>query len=400
VRVWRKVFQEPMGLMLAAAILANGLVAALWVATIPLALSRVIHFDKQQIALYFVLYSVAGTFLNLLAGQQSDRRMSHYQVTAIAGIASSLGFLVLSFAACPPLVYAAGALASLSLVLFSQLFAVAKTHLVARWSSEDQTVGMTTLRTVFTLGYVAGTLVASILVGLLSLQQILSMLTGSLFVMAMFAALVMYLLERREPSPETAAPPRPRRSSAHAVPSVLLLVSLASLFLLQGADSTRNVYLPLVEFQLFGNAGIAPLMFAISAAVEILTTMAAGYIATRIGEARTISFGALAGAAYFIVLSLSRSLTVLYASNVLYAFFIAALMGVAMSFIFRLLPDRAGIGGALYLATFSGGTLFGAVSPLVVSGYSPRVFLVSVVLCVAGAALILTAGGRRQPVAG
>ena len=397
-RVWTKVFREPQGIMLAAAILMQGMVAAVMVATVPLFLSRVVHFDKQQIALYFVLYSLAGTLLNLLAGHQSDKRTSGHLVTAIAGMTSTSAYLVLSLSTFPPVVFLAAIFASTSLVLFSQLFAVAKTHLVARWPSADQTIGMTTLRTVFTLGYVTGTLLASILVGLLPLDDILYLVTGSLFLVAMFAARAIYSVERRSvsPPPGSAALPHPKEPAAPAVSSVLLFVSLAALFLLQGADSTRNVYLPLVEFQVFGDASVAPLMFAISAAVELVTTTLVGYIATRIGEARTISFGALVGAAYFSVLSLSRSLTVLYAANVLYAVFIAALMGVAMSFVFRLMPDRAGIGGALYLATFSGGTLFGAVSPLVVTGYNPDVFLVSVVLCMSGSALILAPIAARK----
>jgi SET family sugar efflux transporter-like MFS transporter len=398
VRAWTRVFYEPRGPVLAAAIFTEGIVAAIVVATMPLVLSQVVHFDKRQIALYFVLYSLVGTFLNLLAGQLSDGQMARNRVTAAAGITSTLAYLVLSLSTYPPLVYLAGAFASTSLVLFSQLFAVARTHLVARWPLEEQTIGMTTLRTVFTLGYVVGTLLASILVGVLPLQSILYLVTVGLFLLAMFAARAIYSVERRNPAapPGSAALPDKARPTAPPASSVLLFVSLAALFLLQGADSTRNVYLPLVEFQVFGDASVAPLMFAISAAVELVTTTVVGYIATRIGETRTISLGALVGAAYFGVLSLSRSLTVLYAANVLYAVFVAALMGVAMSFVFRLLPDRAGISGALYLATFSGGTLFGAVSPLVVTGYSPSVFLVSVVLCVAGSVLILAANARRR----
>jgi hypothetical protein len=272
---------------------------------------------------------------------------------------------VLSLAADPRLVYVAGVFASTSLVLFSQLFAIAKTHLLAPWTPEEQTVGMTMLRTLFTLGYVAGTLITSILIGLFPLRDMQYLLTASLFLMAALAASTIFSIERLVPSIPSgrAETPMPGKPAAPAASRLLLLGSLAALFLLQGADSTRNVYLPLVEFHLFQDASIAPLMFAIIATVELVATTAVGYLATRIGEARMISLGALTGAAYFCVLALSRSLPVLYAVNVFYAVFIAALMGVAMSFVYRLVSDRAGLGGALYLATFSGGTLFGAVLP-------------------------------------
>ena len=225
------------------------------------------------------------------------------------------------------------------------------------------------------------------------------MLTTGLSLMSVLATATVSSIERRYSALQSGPAEAPARGRDGArVSHAVLFGCLAALFFLQGADSTRNVYLPLVTFQLFKDAGIAPLMFSISAAVELVATAAVGFLAARIGEARTIFLGALIGAAYFVVLSFSRWLPALYAANVLYAVFIASLMGVAMSFVYRLVPGRAGVGGALYLATFSGGTLFGAVSPLLVQGYSPRVFLVSACLCVVGSLLIRTAGadGARR----
>ena len=160
INYWR-ILVEPGGRMLGSAILANGIVAALWVTTIPLFLSQEIHFEKGQVAVYYLVYSLAGTLLNLLAGRQTDRRTPRYKVVALAGVLSTSGYCGLCFLGSSPLVYLAGILSSTSLVLFSQLFSIARTHLLARSLPAEQTVGMTTLRTVFILGYVAGTLLAS-----------------------------------------------------------------------------------------------------------------------------------------------------------------------------------------------------------------------------------------------
>ena len=74
-------------------------------------------------------------------------------------------------------------------------------------------------------------------------------------------------------------------------------------------------------------------MFGITAAAELVTMGAMGYLSSKIGEKATISLGALVGAVYFGIMSFSQSLPLLYAAHVMYAIFIAALLGVAMAYV-------------------------------------------------------------------
>lgn len=341
-------------------ILAYGSVAAAVVTTAPLVLSQVIHLDKRHIAAYFVLSAITGTLANLVAGHLSDRRTPRYLVVAAAAGISTTGYVVLALSTCPALAYLAASFGSSSLVIFSQLFAIAKTRILTSWPLQELTIGMTTLRTLFTLGYVTGTLAASLLDGPVPLPTIRLLLAAGLFLIAGSAACTICWIERRGGSPLDNDAGAARSAQSTPIPFSLscLLAPLAAMLLLQGADATRNVYLPLVELHLFRDPRVAPRMFSISAAAELLTTTAVGYGALRIGVARSIS--------------------------------IAALFGVATSYVYRLAPDRVGIGGALFLATFTGGSVFGALSPLVVQGYSPRVFLVPSALCLLGSLLMLS----------
>jgi MFS family permease len=121
-----------------------------------------------------------------------------------------------------------------------------------------------------------------------------------------------------------------------------------------------------------------------------------GYLASRIGEKYTIAIGALAGAFSFFILSSAQSLPPLYAASVLYAVFNAALLGVAMAYFQGLLSNRAGLGGSLYAAIFSVGSLVGIFAPLLVPGYDPAIFRIAAILCLVGTALLVVGDRATQ----
>jgi len=162
---------------------------------------------------------------------------------------------------------------------------------------------------------------------------------------------------------------------------------------MRGADSTRGVYLPLSMFQLFKDASIAPIMFGLTAAGELIMMSVMGYVAGKIGEKSAISIGAVVGALYYVVMSFSQSLPLLYVANAVYAVFVGATAGVAMVYMQHLMGRRAGMGGSLYMTVFNTGNIIGILAPLLVHDYDQTIFIAPIAMCLAGAAL-LTFGDR------
>jgi MFS family permease len=215
-----------------------------------------------------------------------------------------------------------------------------------------------------------------------------------------FAAVVIHQIEARiaelpAPAAEAARGGSPSAAGVH-LPLYALVVPLAALVVLKAADSTRFVYLPLVIFQVFHDAGIAPLMFGITAAVELVTLPLLGYLSTQTGEKTAMVLGALAGAPYFLILSFTQLLPLLYLAQVIYAVFNAALLGVAMAYVQQLLANRAGMGSSLYLAVLNIGSLVGILSPLSVTGYDQKIFIIPAILCISAAVLLLVGDHTAQ----
>jgi len=399
--IWQRIVRTRYGVPLGLCILAQGILMAVIVPLLPILISSRIGMDKTEVTTFFLINILVGIVVTLATGYLSDGAVARYKLVLVSGILGCLGAVGIAAATQPVHAYLAGAVSVSVGVLFPQLFAVARAGVMADWERDDQVMGITALRTLFSLGFVLGTGLASWLAQAVDIRAVFYMAAGASLALTAYAALTLYRIEGAigeqiaRPSPKTGSEPSDTQRAV--LPLYALVVPLLALTVLQGAESTRRVFLPLVMFDLFNDASVAPLMFGITAAVELVTMGMMGYLASKIGEKKAIAIGSLTGAVYFLILSFAQSLPILYLANVLFAVFVAALLGVAMAYVQGLLSHRAGMGGSLYVVTLNFGSLVGILSPLLVTGYAQTIFVIPAVLCVAGAALLM-AGDRTAQI--
>jgi SET family sugar efflux transporter-like MFS transporter len=390
--IWKRLFNTRYGLVLGLCILLLGALMAASSPLLPIVISDKVGLDKGQVMIFYLLNTVFSVVVTLGTGYVSDGTIARHKLVIVGGIIATFGYFGLAIATRPIHAFASSiAIVGLA-VLFPQLFAVVKAAVVADWDRKAQVMGITAMRTLYSLGFVIGTALASILAQVMNIQSVFFLITAGTIGITIFGAIVLQRMEqfiaheavRLVNIPNPSALPLHRKT----IPLYALVMPVIALFVIRGADSTRGVYLSLVMFNLFHNASIAPLMFGITAAAELVTMGIMGYLSSRIGEKATIIIGTLVGALYFGILSVSQSLSTLYAANALYAFYTAGMAGVAMAYIQGLLAHRAGMGGSLYMAVQNLGTLIGIFSPLLVSGYNQTIFVIPIILCVIGAVLL------------
>lgn len=397
--IWKRVFQEQYGPPVGLFILTEGMLWAFINSLTSTVISEDIGLDKSQVILFLVISVLLGAVTTLATGYLSDSTWSRSSlVIACSGIAA-LGYLGLAVATQPLHAFLVCPLIIMVGVLFPQFFAVAKVGVVAEWSREDQVMGITVLRTVFSLGYVFGTGIASLVAHWMKLQDTFFVVAGILLFLALYAGAVIRSVERsvanRVQIPTQLSDKQTVQVQAIALPIGVMVMPILSLLVLKGADSTRGAFLPLVMLDMFDDASIAPLMFGITAAAELVTMSMIGTLASRTNEKTAIAWGAATGVFYFLVMAFSQSLPVLYTIQLLNAFFIAALLGVAMAYVQRLLADRVGMGSSLYIAIMNIGSLIGILAPLLVEGYDQKIFIIPAVLCLVGV-VILVWGDRTE----
>jgi MFS transporter, SET family, sugar efflux transporter len=388
--IWKRIIRTPYGAALGFCILLQGLLAATFSPLLPLIVSDRIGMDKPQLTVFFVVVIFVGTVVTLVTGYLSDGMIARYKLVAVGGCIAVLGNIGIATATQPLHMFMAGIALEGVAVFFPQLFAVAKAGVLGDWSRDDQVVGITAFRTLFSLGFIIGTATASWLVQVMDIQAAFFPIAVGGVILTICSVMVLYQVEGRITAKAVDTPAsESEEARGVTLPFYALIVPLVALIVLEGADSTRTVYLTLVMFQRFKDASIAPLMFGISATAELVTMGLIGSLASKIGEKNAIFGGALVGSFCFIVLAFAQPLSILYAIQPVYAVFVAALQGVAMAYIQGLLTQRAGLGGALFMAVFNIGALVGILSPLLVTGYTQTVFTVPAVLCVAGGLLLM-----------
>jgi len=389
--IWKRLIRAPYGVAVALGILVQGFFTALIGPLLPILLAEQIGLNKNEVIVFFLLNTVMAAVVTLGSGWLSDGIIARYKLVVISVCIGTLGFIGFGTATLPIHTWLAGLGLALFGVIFPQLFAVAKAGIVNKWEHGEQVAGLTTLRIMFSLGFLIGTALASLLVRF-DLRTVFLVLMVPSFVTSMAVAYLLYRMEahiQRQAQPTAehgeAAPVSVQRS----LPLWVFIVPMLAILLMRGADSTRTVYLPLVMLQLFKDASLAPIMFGLSAAAELVAIGIMGYVAGQIGEKRAIAIGSLIGAAYYVVMSFSQSIPLLYISNIVYALFTGATAGVAMVYLQNMMAHRVGIGGALYMTLFNVGNLIGILVPLLVQNYDQNIFIAPIILCVLGAALLI-----------
>jgi SET family sugar efflux transporter-like MFS transporter len=397
IAIWKRLVHTPYGVALGSCILLQGFLMAIVNPILPIVISNRIGLDKAGVTTFYLINTLIGVVITLTTGYLSDGTIARWKLVMVGGLVGAFGYFGIGAATLPVHAYIAGPLMVGLGVLFPQLFAVAKAGVVAGWEREEQVMGITALRTLFSLGFIVGTAFSSVLARLMDFQAIFFLISGGIIFLAFYAARVLSIIEAhlRQQAIEINT-----GSASHSpriiLPFTALIVPLLALIVLQGADSTRIAYLALIMFQLFQDASIAPLMFGTAATIELLTMSLLAYYASKVGEKKVIAAGSLVGAVYYFIMATTQSLPVMYVSQVLYAVFIAALLGVAMAYIQGLLAHRAGMGGSLYVAVLNVGSLVGILSPLLVTGYDQKIFLIPAILCVTGAFLLLVGDRTAQ----
>ncbi|HTJ33728.1 MAG TPA: sugar efflux transporter [Dactylosporangium sp.] len=388
----------PLGLMF----LAVGLSTALVFPFLSLFLSTDVHAGPLAVTVFLAASPLAGVVATTLVGRLSDRLPIRRWILVGAAVAGVAGTLATAFvreywvllALTVTCTAAAGA-------LFPQTFAYAR-QILERDSPAHAAVGISAMRTVFSLAWVAGPAIGALMLDLGGFRLVYTLAAA----MYALAALVAFL---RLEDVAVAAPAGTQESAAvPAEPATrrptLLLTALA--FVLLQVPLTLGVQaLPLFIAQdLHRSASNAGLILGLCAALEIPLMLGLGMLTTRFRLRTLILTGAACGVAYYAIALVTPGLGVLAAAQVVNALFISAVSAVGISYMQDMIPGEPGRATTLFTNTFPigavlAGPLFGVAAQL---GYRSA-YAIGTVLCAAGLVLLIAVrpaapGGAARPV--
>lgn len=374
--------------------LGVGLSTALSFPFLSLFLTSAVHAGPIKLTVFLLALPLSGVVASTVLGRLSDGRVARkraLQVSAVAGCISAVLFSILR--SYWPLLVLACTVTAVGGALMAQGFAYARATLA---NEPNAPMINSTLRTFFSLSWVAGPPLASLLLTTGGFATLYVCSAG-------LYALVFVVVSRWLVEPPAV---QPLTQTEKADGGLLtdsgrraLWTTLVALVLLSSAMALNVQALPLlVRHNLHAGVGSAGVLLGICAALEIPIMLGFGVLSKRIPLQRLVLLGPLFGLGYFTLASVVGHVWQLGAAQLLNACFIGVLQGLGISYVQEFLPSQPGRASTLYSNTFPCGIIL--AGPLLGIGarFGYRVSFVAAIGLVAGGLVLLIAGrpSRRQ----
>jgi SET family sugar efflux transporter-like MFS transporter len=377
----------PLGLVF----LTSGLSVALVTPFLALFLDTEVHAGPARTTVFLVASPVAGVVAAWAIGRVSDRWPVRRPLLIIASVAGVVGMALAAVVRDYWLLLLVATTATaVAGSLFPQTFAFAR-QVLDRGDPTRAALGISALRTVFSLAFVAGPPLAAVLLAAGGFRLVFT----AAAVMYGVAAVVAFRWLPDVPAPRGGAD-EPLGGATVARHTIYL--TIAGFILLQTPLVLGGQALPLyISEDLGGSVTDAGLIFGLCAALEIPLMLGLGVLTTRVPVRVLILLGAVAGVGYQTLATFAHAVWVIAAGQLLNAMFIAAISALGIPYVQDLMPDRPGRATTMFTNTFPlGSILAGPLFGLAQSNGFRLAYAIGIGLCVGGLVLLLVA--RPRPV--
>jgi MFS transporter, SET family, sugar efflux transporter len=376
-------------LPLALVFLAIGLSTAMYTPFLALFLNDEVHADALRVGLFLAAAPISLVILASLVGRLSDRLADRKWVligTALAGFAGTgLTAVVRDYWALLAITVTITAAAG---GVMPQVFAYAREALR---QSAKVGLAMSSLRSLFSTAWVAGPPLAAALLEAGGFRLVY----GIAALVYLVAAIIVLLAVRGRRSPP-GDPARPEPPDGVDAPRALIWVSIGAILLTRCAGNLSIQALPLLTTQdLHGGVGEAGFLLGLCAALEIPLMLAFGALSTRVPVYRLLLVGTVCEIGYLTLVAVATNTWELAAGQVLNAASIAALTGLAITYVQDMLPRHPGRASTLYSNTIPAGAVLAGPVLGAAQHFGYRMpYVLGAVLCLAALALF---GALRGP---
>ncbi|MEU7872797.1 MFS transporter [Dactylosporangium sp. NPDC049140] len=341
-----------------------------------------------QVGAFLSVIAVSGLFVTSWLGRRYDRGAGRWPAL-VAVLAPAAGYLALSTTTSYALLLIIGVgLLGAGLAAFSQMFALARTHL-DQASGNASSRGTLALRSAFSLAWAIGPILGSAALAWRGYSALL-LLTSLAF--ALITAPLL-LLGDTPTTPRAAEQPQtPSRP-----PRQVLLVA-ASFMLFNTAMCAGSVALPLyITRTLARQDHDVGLLASTGALAEIPAALALILLPARVPRQHVILLGMLLFVGYFTLVPAVSSLPLLLTAQVARGLAIAAVNALGITYMQDLLPESPGQATALFSNAFITASLISGL----VAGATAQTFgyraalLLCALISATGCLLLITA--RQAP---
>jgi SET family sugar efflux transporter-like MFS transporter len=359
-----------------------GLATALVNPFLPLFLIHDIRAGAVRLGIFLVLSALSSMIVATALGTASDVNVAHRRFIIGGGIAGCLGYGVFAVSRSYWfLLLISASLGAISSSVIPQIFSYARQEIDST-HPQAASLAISGLRMWVSIAWVVGPPIGALLLAAAGFPGLFALVCLAYGLIVLLAASGMK--ESFSAGFQNQAEVNRRR------PSMQVAVVILAMTALQTAASLSTVTLPLLVTADLG-AGVSSvgLVAGLCAALEIPLMVVLGIWATRTSPSYAIRAGAMLGIVYFVAAARVENVWQIAAVQVLQAAFIAAVMGVGISFFQDTMPHRMGYATTLYTnsSKISAMLAGGAIAAAQLIGYR-AMFDLSAALSAAGLLLL------------
>ncbi|HEY0535725.1 MAG TPA: MFS transporter [Actinoplanes sp.] len=333
-------------------------------------LTSAVHAVSLQVTAFLIAAPLSSVTLSTFLGRLSDRYPIRRKLIIAAALAGASGTLATSMVRNYWVLLALTVTATAAAgSLVPQLFAYVRTTLAG---SDRAAMTTSSLRTLFSLSWVAGPFVATILIGLGGFRLSYSV-SSAMYLTA--AAIAWRLLAPAPPihvTPEPASeslsaesgpvpylppeapPPAPTPDASRRV----IFLTVAAFALMQCASGLGVQAMSLfVTTDLGGGIGSAGVILGVCAGLEIPLMLGFGFLSTRVPLRRLVLAGPLFSMVYTLCVAASTHVWQVAAAQLFAACTVSVVQGLGVSYVQEMLPRHPGRASTLFTNAFPAGQM-------------------------------------------
>lgn len=342
--------------------------------------------------LYLSVTLVAGIWISTLIARRSDLGLNRKHIYVVSTLSSAVAFTGYLFINDFAFLFVYMTIfTALGAPGMPQLFAIAR-EAVSKSHFNDHTFANSTMRSAFSLGFIIGPLIGTLLIAAVDFKGIF---IGTIAVYLLVVSLITICLKPEIELKLTETKVKIKSFQLRHNPKIMLAFFILIFMYIAHWSSSINTAL-FITNQLGGTTKDVGLVSSICAALEIPFMLTLGVLSAKYSNRRLMIFGAILGAVYYLVVILSYSMWQMLAAQILLAVFVAVIAAIGISYIQDMLPSMPGYASTLYSNSSTIGRLVGS---LVGGGLATIVgYRYSFVLCFAFifiATIMLIVSGRQ-----
>ncbi|MEC0093878.1 sugar efflux transporter [Paenibacillus macquariensis] len=322
-----------------------------------------IYFTEQlgvSVGMFGIFLSVTligGIWISTLIGKRSDLGLNRKNIYLVATLCNALAYsgylLIQDFTI---LFIYMTVFTALGAPGMAQLFAISR-EAVNKSNFTEHAFANSTLRSAFSLGFITGPLIGTLLIAAVGFKGIFA---GTIGVFLLVALLIFLFLKSNTELKRNNAEVKVKSFRLSQNRNILLPFLILILMYIAHWTSTINTAL-FITNNLGGTTSDIGLVSSICAALEIPFMIILGLLSAKYSNRILMMCGAILGGVYYLVVINSGAMWQMLAAQVLLAVFVAVISAIGISYIQDLLPSMPGYASTLYSNSSTIGRLIGSL---------------------------------------